>query len=263
MTAPEPKKTMIARMPLSQSFRAATLRTNENILSCIREDLLWLRFDGDEDEGWRLLAPIAEGPLLLCDDQNRLTPIGKHVPAERLPELNWQKPSEVLAVSLPVSRMMHFSIPRIQLTLVRSETERPASLLTTSWEAFERWAVDAPELRLKCCRFGILKQVDSTTECRVAITGVPLPPLSGERFWMDDNIAVPLGLSWKPAVDTQTLRSTFERNLDVEPSDPGLQDLLWIWHPDNGLNFLCASDFVPALRTNIRSTRAGLRAGSD
>lgn len=188
--------------------RLGELRGMPGVQAALWDDVVWVRGSGLDDELFGILAAFADGPVFSVDANNRLTPYGRSVPIDRLPDVTWQPISQLLVPVLPVARVVSVQFPKCPLTLERSSVEREASVMIADWDAFERWAIDAPEVRLKACQFATQ---GNRTESHVCLRGNPLPPLLGPRFWMTGNIAIPLGLTWAPAVDADTLREVLGR----------------------------------------------------
>ncbi len=196
------------------------------------------------------------------DGKNRLTPFGKTVPVDRLPDVTWESLAKLLEPVLPLARIVSVQFPKCPLTLVRSSVEYEASVMIVSWDAFERWAIDAPEIRLRACHFAARGGDDGAQVC---VRGNPLPSLPGARFWTVGNIAIPLGLTWSPAVDVDTLREVLAVQNCDDLSASGRRAVsdwdnrstmggLWIWHEDGRFDVIEPSAFVPALRMHVRAT---------
>ena len=102
------------------------------------------------------------------------------------------------------------------MVLVRSSRPEKASVLLTSIDRWEAYAVQAPQVRLDRWQFAVAE------DGRVLVRGGPLPPLPGGR-WVDrKGIAVPAGWQWSPPVEASTVRTVFS----LEPGD------LALWQPD-------------------------------
>jgi hypothetical protein len=103
----------------------------------------------------------------------------------------------------------------------------------------------------------------------IFVVGLPLPSVSGQRFWVRNNIAVPAGRHWLPAVDSATVRRVFEKSpsgdfcsggdqLPANDVNAGGADsadtLLWL---DSGHWEMIPSDaFTAMTRAAVRASRA-------
>ena len=258
------------RVSLNHLQRVGDLRSLSGVLAAIVGDMFWLRGAGLDAELHRLLAPIADGPVFELASDGRLTPFGAAVPIERLPEADWKPLSDILTPILPLSQMTAVQVPRLRLTLERTTSEQDATLLVTEWTSFSNWALTAPEVRLRSCRFAVcresLAEFGSSSgprhqvggpRHRVAIMGQLLPPLVGARFWLTGSIAIPLGFHWVPRVDAKTVEAVFAKA--TEDSAPKIR----LWHAEQHLvEEIVTSDWVPLTRANVRATEAGAIAVS-
>jgi hypothetical protein len=254
------------KLSLDHLHRAGNLRAWNTTEGATDGTMLWLRGDGLDEARQRLLAPIADGPIYRLEDDGRLTPSGNAVPTGRLPDLQWQPLNRLLSPVLPLARMAVVRLPRTALVLERSSNERQAVILVTDWSSFQRWAISAPEIRLQACRFAVEETIrferDSNlaNSVRVVIHGDPLPPLSGERYWLAGCVGVPLGYHWSPAVDISTLETIIcGRN-----ADHGNNDKIWIWNRDhNTMNEITVSEMLPVTRSSVRATDVRRTNGVD
>lgn len=262
------------RIDVKHASRLGELRAMPNLQAAMLENSLWIRGEKLDEKLFHQVAAFADGPVYRLDDHMRMTPFGKSVPIDRFPECEWRPLTDVLQPELPVARSIAFRLRRCALSLTRtineqeaSVLEQEASVLITSWRQFERWASDAPEIRLDVCRFAVCDEDNESGEDgpEVCVVGKPLPPLPGHRFWLAGHIACPLGFHWSPAVDVETLTEVLSRSLPQRDSDmidatvaslpvkPKAGDL-WIWQQNGHLEVLHAASFVPALRTHVRAT---------
>ncbi|MFN9720892.1 MAG: hypothetical protein ACK58L_19525 [Planctomycetota bacterium] len=262
---------------IANIHRLGELRSMPSVQGALTEDVVWVRGSGLDETLFGTLAAFADGPVFLVDGKNRLTPFGKTVPVDRLPDVTWESLAKLLEPVLPLARIVSVQFPKCPLTLVRSSVDHEASVMIVSWDAFERWAIDAPEIRLRACHFATR---GGDVGAQVCVRGNPLPSLPGARFWTTGNIAIPLGLTWSPAVDVDTLREVLAVQHDDSISASGRYESeslwqravsdwdnrstmggLWIWHEDGRFDVIEPSAFVPALRMHVRATGDVLKSG--
>jgi hypothetical protein len=249
------------RLSVDHLSRANELRLTPGIEAAIGGRRIWLSGDGLDASLQRVLASIADDGVFHRAVDGRLTAFGRAVPTERLPELKWQRLTDVLQPVLPVSQMAFFRIPRTGLSLRRSTIEHRESLLLTDWDTFRDWALAAPEIRLTACRFAVcrpsaeVRGVNFPIPVRVLIEGSPLPPLRGERYWVAGRVAIPLGFHWFPAVDVPTLEAIVCR---ARLAAESIQQI-WIWSPNgDAMEEIPGSEMIAVTRANLRATEKAL-----
>jgi hypothetical protein len=155
-----------------------------------------------------------------------------------LPELRWQPLNAWLHVELPVAAFPAQEPRTVSLRLVRSTEEREPELLLTSLEEFQRFAIQAAQVRLDRLQFA------AHLSGNVLVRGMPLPPLPGQRFVLHGGVAVPAGLAWQPAVNDQVLARCFGVSGDA----------LVLWNEDGRITRLHGEQFVGATRSAVRTT---------
>ena len=212
---------------------------------------LWLRCPAQfrESVGVQLAVLPAQQRFEL--DDNLLTPIDHHLPAERLPEeLAWSPIRD--AFPIQSSESIEFSQPpseRPPLRLVRStspdnETLRPRLLLTDLDSLIEMIDKTAET------RFSHL-EVAVCQDRQVLVFGEPLPPLPGVRMWVQEGVACPLGWTWAPALAASVVRQ------GVPSCD------LLVLSQNGEAERLLRSNFVKATRSALRRSALNLQAAEE
>ena len=172
---------------------------------------------------------------------HHLRPLESRIPSETLPALTWQPIERWFHISLPIAALPGTEPRPAPLQLVRSSDETPPELLLTSLRDWIRFALTAPELRLRALRFAATNQ-------QALIRGRPLPPLSGRRFVVRGTVAVPAGFHWNPPVNADTVSRRF-----------GVAgEALALWHEDGTVTPLHLEQMVAATRNAIRATAQAL-----
>lgn len=201
----------------------------------------WIRGHGGEGfpaAAWWSLPAVRRYAWLAGD---RLRPLESRIPNEKLPAVLWQPIDRWFQVSLPVAALPGIEPRPAPLQLVRSSDETSPELLLTSLRDWVRFALAAPDLRLRPLRF-------AATSHHALIRGQPLPPLPGRRFVVRGCVAVPAGFHWDPPVSAEVLT----RRLGVAG------DALALWHEDGTFTPLHLEQMVPATRSAIRATASAL-----
>jgi MoxR-vWA-beta-propeller ternary system protein len=200
--------------------------------------LLWLR---SRRSGEAIAARLAALPAIARYEwlpPDLLRRIDQRISAERLAELRWQSLQAWLKVELPAAAIPARAPEPVPLRLVRSSMEREPELLLTAAEEWQRFATQAPRVRLERLQFA------ADAEGRIIIRGRPLPPVPGSRYVIHDAVAVPMGLAWQPAVSAEIVSRLAGAGGEA----------LALWHEDGTITRLHAEQFVPATRSAVRDT---------
>lgn len=208
---------------------------------------------GDDRTCWTRRIPV--GDVFDVQDDARVRRPRERVPCGTLPEGPWVPASRWLKVDLPSTALSGVPHGAASLRLARCDEADPqsdvvpgaavattdATVLCTTLDAFAAYVSTAPLVRLQ----RVLHAVSD--EGRVIVRGAPLPPLPGARFVEHAGIAVPVGWSWRPAVESEIVRTVF---------GTGLRDLV-LWTADGAAECVRAEDFVPTTRAAVRAAVAG------
>lgn len=229
-------------LPLREALTLAAFRTQSGWEVCVEEDQLWVRADAPSAEVWRLL-PFAGRFTKAPDGSDRLIRVGQNVPVRRVPEGPWQLLVAWMPVPRPASIPGGVAPPPVDVKPVRlTREERPVALLLLTRAVWEAWAITAPEVRLAPLQFAL------ASDGRVCVRGQPLPPLLGEAWSLEENIALPAGFGL-PSFCTAAWLS---ERLDVPENGIAL------WHEDGGAEVLPGTAFLPATRANVRASAQAL-----
>lgn len=232
------------------------LRHHPGVEAALYGEYIWVHGSGLDGPMFAVLAACADGPVFVVDRQDRLIPYGSAVPVERLPTLPWKSLAQLLEPELPITQVVTARFSSCPLRLERSPVEQPGAVLVTRWSDFESWSAEASEVRLRACQFAVYVEAQRQLVC---IRGRPLPPLAGTFYWTAGNVAVPCGFTWSPAVDADILRSVLLRRFSDCGEVLSTADLL-IWHESGVVDVIHRGEFLPALRTHVRTTAASLAA---
>jgi hypothetical protein len=160
------------------------------------------------------------------------------VPSGFLPDGPWTPLKEWLQPAAPPTLLPGKVTSRASLRLVRTTAERNANLVCVGFRAWRDYAVSAPQIRLHRLSFAV------SGDAQTLIRGEPLPPLPGTRYVEIDGVAVPLGLTWSPAIDAEVVRES----LGLDAHDIGLFTLAGV------CEVIRADDFIRATRSAVRLT---------
>ena len=226
------------RLARLEATAAAALRTEPGVLVHEAADALWLKGAALDDRLDLRLRAIPGAERFAVLEDGALVPPGRRLPVASLPQGAWFPLREWLSVTFPVAALPGKSKPIVALRLVRSETEKSANLLVTSFTTWRAYAEKAPLVRLQRLTFA------ASEDGRAVVRGHPLPPLPGERFVEDAGVAVPAGWTWAPPVEAGIVADV----LQLQEHDVAL--LL----ADGTWELIPATEFVAASRSAIRQT---------
>ena len=224
----------------SQSLWPLRLVPGVEILE--RDDSVWLRGTKLETaDQSKIVALPGRRFVVLADGQLRA--VDQRVPCGYLPEGDWQPVSDWLNVELPTPAWSG-KCSAVALQLVRSAEEKPAEFLLTDIRELRRFADRSAMIRLQSLQFAL------ADDGRVLLRGVPLPVLPGRFFVMENNVAVPAGWSWQPAVSAAVVRRVFQLRDDNDL-------VVWEPHPSgqsSSWSRIPAGAFVRVTRSAVRSS---------
>lgn len=183
----------------------------------------------------QLLRGILGAQRFNLDEQNKLTPVGNRVPIGSKPEGNWVRLEDWLQPELPVAGFgSRLNVSPVKIKL------RPVGLNNQpKWKPADQ----AGQL-LRCTAHSLLSFVGVSSNVRmnglqfassksgfVFLQGANLPPIQGERYVIlgasNDQVALPAGWVWAPAVNLATLISVINGgNSDLavlHPKRPGIR----------------------------------------
>ncbi len=254
---------------ISNSSRLASLRSHSDIELATTANETWLRGVELTPALETKLAAVVDSPIFRIDQSNWLFTVDSSVPSNRLPKLDWHSIHSFFSLSLPTSRYAEYRLPRVPIELRRSGPEVDANVLVTSWESFRSWAESAPHVRLASLLFAVSHSADiSNTEISTAtnrdgpltvVIGNSLPPLLGERFYLRGRIAVPLGYSWEPQIDTLTVEQLIRRVVSL-PDGYWDEVGVCVWRLSGKFEIVAKRELVMALRQHIRATADSLKS---
>jgi hypothetical protein len=216
----------------------ATVRLTPGLEVAETEEHVWVRGHKPDE---RVAAQLKGLPALHryeVTQDNYLRRIDERIPRQPLPQFKWQPLQHWLQVKCAPAALPAQAPDRSLIVLVRSFDERAPDLLLVSLNTWLAFAEVASEVRLQRLSFA------ANDRGEVLVRGQPLPPLPGERYVLLENIAVPAGYRWEPAVAAGVVAHCF----GVPASSIAL------WRDDGTVEQISAEQFIPATRSAARST---------
>jgi hypothetical protein len=222
-------------IPIDRADSIGPLRRAPGVEACELGQSVWLRGSRrDEALEKAILALPGRRFQVLSDGQ--LTPAGALVPHGRLPDGPWMPVSQWLSIDVEPAAFAARVEEKVALRLVRGGPPQESNVLLTSADAWSRYAVAAPQVRLDRWAFAM------DDRGNVLVRGTPLPPLGGVRFVERNGVAAPAGWTWRPAIDASVLQKV----LRLADGD------LALFHTDGSWDRLAADGFVRATRSAVR-----------
>lgn len=221
----------------------SVFRTWPDLVGSETTDGLWVRVNRsdhsrDADLIRRLRLETA-AEVFDATAAGELIPQGCLVPTKTLPDGPWLPLRDLLTVSWPVAGFAGKGLAGCSLRLVRSEQEIEPSVLELDLATWANAVATMPQVRLSRWEFA------ASVAGRVLVRGLPLPSLSGERFYEREGLVIPAGYRWEPDVTPAVVRRLLQSTTD--------EWLLWRAETNRWERIPTAA-FVPARRANVRQT---------
>lgn len=227
-------------LPLEEATWLGPLRCRSEIEVCPQSETVWLRGPAGDDEMELKLRALPGKRFEILPD-NQLVPHGATVPSGYCPTGPWLSLRKWMTLSMPTAAMSGTIGGKLELQLVRGGPVGEANVLRTTAELWGRYASEAPQVRLEALAFAVSELG------HILVRGKPLPPLAGERFVLEEGIAIPAGYTWLPTLDGEVMRAA----LSLPPGD------LALFQPDGAWDRVRGEDFVRATRSAARLSTQG------
>lgn len=214
------------------------IRDRHDIEVCRVDDVLWLHGKTINKELKSRLRGIPDGTFYEVDSHKKLIPENQILFERSVPPGPWIPLEDWLLPQLPPAKLAGEPPLPISLTLKRSTVFSEPSMLRTTREGWYFFGRSAPKVRLERLKFAV------SSANSVLICGLPLPPIEGDRFVIDNGICVPAGWMWSPTIDSLVIRDA----LQLYRGD------LAIFSKEEKWRVISGSDFVHASRSAILNT---------
>ena len=175
-------------------------------------DYLWVKGTAFDEAAFQqldlLFRSITTAIRYRVTNDDQLIRIGDRLASAKLPSGEWRALSDCLKIDLPTTSLVGQTDQCVDIHFQRGgpvvdlKSTKP-TLLRCDLAALSDWADTASETRLKRLTFAC------NVEKKTLLRGTPLPPIRGERWIEYQNIAVPVGWTWFPAVSIQALNQIF------------------------------------------------------
>jgi hypothetical protein len=230
-------------VPGASAAALARVRPQRGLEVLEQKGAIWLRGEWHSDDLDRQLRLVPGGLRMAVLADGQTVPASKLVPLGRLPEGEWIPLVDWLRITLPAARPAPPQpITPLTLWLVPSGCLREGALLETSLAGWCQYVDTAPQWRIDRWTFV------AASDGQVIVRGLPLPPLPGVHWVLEESVAVPAGYAWSPAVDALTVQQA----LGLAAGE------LALLRPDGTWDRLAGDDWTRASRSAARATREAL-----
>jgi hypothetical protein len=173
-----------------------------------------------------------------ADAEGRLFPDGKPTPTGRLPLLAWQPLARFIPLEMPTAALPGQHPAPMPVRLLPSGRPRPGAALLTTLAALQSYAEAAPAVRLAGLRFAV------SARGQALVLGTPLPPISGQEYWLSAGLLLPAGFDFEVPLVAQLLAS----------QRPGPAADVLLFFPDGEYELLATTQLHPVSRSAVRLT---------
>lgn len=244
----------LRRTPLNRVLRfdadaeatLASLRRIPDLELTRSHNALWLRgtpkSTTDRDALQRLLASLPAAARYEQCPNGRLRQTHQLIPTELLPTSDWVPIADWFQPELPVAACPATTPAAVPLQLVPSTQETESSLVLVRFQDLLAFMATAA-----CVRFDRLRFATSADGSTV-VQGLPIPPLPGTRFSLQEGVAIPAGYTWSPQVPARVLARC------LAPPTGGIA--LWQLHGE--VSLLHPEQLLPLTRAAICATAQAL-----
>jgi hypothetical protein len=189
-------------LPAESIATLAQLRRMPGIAICQTPDGLWLRGQDADDELDHRLQLLKGGIRFAVLDDGQLVPQAKRVPLGYLPGGPWHPLTDWLQGTLPPAEWAKTPFAPVPLSFVPTTVVREPELLLTRLATWREYLRTAPRWRIERWTFA------ARGDGMVLICGIPLPPIPGVHWVVEEGVAMIAGATWSPALDGRSLRQS-------------------------------------------------------
>jgi hypothetical protein len=166
--------------------------------------------------------------------QNSLLP-DRNIPLSLL----WTPIDRALPVILPAFNHNYFGIhDKISIELIVSEKEEEACAMITTLETLKHYIETAPAIRLQSIQWTILNKKN------VLLVGKPLLPVTGNTYWQQQEMLLPVGFDFELPVLANKIRHK------INPE----KQVVVLWNSNNTYQLIDKQAFKPLSLGSFRAT---------
>lgn len=228
----------VLTLPAAEAATLGELRLLDGIDVAENAGVIWVRVTSASQVTDDILLKIPAIERRLLSGDGKLYRLGHRLAEGPLPPLEWTPLREWLKVAAPKVALPAKLDALASLSLIRGGGMKEAQLLMIPLRLFASHVSVTAEARLERWRFAV-----SGDACAV-VQGAPIPSLPGQRFSIENGIAVPLGQRWEPEVSAAVLARLFK----LEAGD------LLLWESDELRRIINSEQWLPVSRASVRAT---------
>lgn len=229
----------IFTLPRSEAASLGRLRLSEELEVAETVQLIWLRIPDGTAASETILAGLPALSRRRLEPDLKLYEADHRLPDGKLPEhLRWTKLRDWLKVQAPQSTLAGTLPERVAVRIIRGGDMREADTLLLPISEFAGYISSAPEVRISRWRFAVNDQG------KVIVVGSPIPPLPGQRFVSENQVAWPLGWRLEPHLSTAVIARCAGLNRG---------DLL-LWDIDQTIHLIRNEQWLPVTRAAVRAS---------
>ncbi len=214
-----------------------SIRAIPNLRALRGEKGIWLRGIPMKKADARIAGLPCIGKFI-TNESGLLFPEGNLTPQGKLPKGDWLELYKFIQVEIPASALPGEGMTKGEFKLTASESDKSANALLLDWDLFSAYAETAPSIRME--RWKYIAGKDG----KVLVSGLPLPPLPGKAYVLEDGLAVPSGYE----LDYPFLKKGIAKKL----SEAG--KFVVLFEPDGNWHKIKKEYQKPVTRSAIRKT---------
>ncbi|GEM_PF-4864034 len=215
-------------------FHLPRIRHHADLQLCLQDKRYWVLWTDPDAQTEQLRLRWRGLALFAVDPEDRLIPLDHNLPHGKLPQGPWR----TLEEWLPLESCAALPAPRVapescSLRLQRSVHIREATLLCCSLAEWARWLRHVPTAMLEGREFRVSQEGELWLR-----GGQRLPAIQGQRYSVEQGLALPLGFTVEPRLPASLIR----RACGTSSSD------LLVFHPEGYFIELSGEGWSPSSR---------------
>lgn len=232
-------QTSIIRLQRADGWACLAPWWSADVMIAVESDFIWAQFAATHEQLKQQAKAMPADRFRLVG--RWLVREGHQVAEAELPELDWQPIAQVLQFQFPWigSAGQVASLQSMPWQLARGGAESPVAGVIIEWPLLRQWVDTAPQWRLQQLRFCIAER---DADRMALVLGTPVPPLESQYLVARQNVLIPAGMHWLPAMDVASVARSF-----------GMQTGQWLlWRSSHDWCLIDDSLLVPLTRASVR-----------
>ncbi|MDQ0595519.1 hypothetical protein QFZ37_003888 [Chryseobacterium ginsenosidimutans] len=227
-----------AEIPRADEDFLGSIRDWKNVQIALEEDVIWLKGFTDEQA---VSSEIQQLPNFLLYELREGLLFRKDalVPSKKVrTALLWTPIDKALRLTFPPSNQNFFGIDeKIEVKLIQSEEEQPATALLSSIAEIKNTIIALPKFKLEKINWIVIND-------KALFLGNPLLSFPGKTYWMKDGHLLPTGFDF----EFKNLSSLLQRKYNTS------KDQWLLWNENGSVLHLNKDDFRKLSVSSFRLT---------